>query len=254
MPIKMLRMKRIITAVLLIVCIGTIRAANLESYDFIDLLLSLSGPVSPVIFEDSVIFTASSSNRRVGISFAYEGFSKVYWLQKLLIPKDPAEIAAEGRRGNIEPNRDSGILFHVQVIPEGIRNLDYRMIIDGLWTTDINNPQIVVGSGGIFHSRVTIPVRFNTPAAVNNFSGSLRLAFSAPSGEMVFVGGSFNNWDPFMYEMKDTGTNTYTLNLALPPGTYQYVFFYRGERYLDPNNPDKVYTKDGKTASQAFIR
>ena len=247
-------MKRIITALLLIVCIGTIQAADLASYEFIDLLLSLPGPVPPVIFEDAVIFTAPSSNRSVGVSFAYEGFSRVYWFRKLMIPKDPAEIAAEGKKKNIDPNRDSGILFHVQTIPDGIKDLDYRVIIDGLWTFDPGNPQVVTGSAGIRNSRVTIPVRQGIPPTVDNSAGTLRFNFMASPGEIVTVGGSFNNWDPFMYEMKETGKGNYSMTLPLPPGTYQYVFFYRGERYTDPNNPDMIYTKDGKVVSQAQIK
>ena len=55
------KMKRIITVVwLLIICIGTSRGVDLESSQFIDRLLSLSSPGSPIIYEDAVIFTASS--------------------------------------------------------------------------------------------------------------------------------------------------------------------------------------------------
>jgi hypothetical protein len=39
----------------------------------------------------------------------------------------------------------------------------------------------------------------------------------------------------------------------LPPGTYQYTFFYRGERHLDPNNPRRVYTREGKAANEATV-
>ncbi|MCL2834612.1 MAG: isoamylase [Treponema sp.] len=247
-------MKRIITAVLLILCIGTIEAADLASADFIDMLLELPGPVSPVIYGDSVVFTAPSTFRRVGISFAYEGFSRVYWLQKLLIPRDQAEIAAEGKKKNIDPNRDSGILFHVQAIPDGIKELDYRMIIDGLWTPDPLNPQVITGSGGIKNSRVTLPAQTKVPSTVDNTTGTLRFSFNAAPGSTVTVGGSFNNWDPFMYEMREISKGSYSLTLTLPPGTYQYVFFFMGERYPDPNNPEIVYAKDGKMVSQAVIR
>jgi hypothetical protein len=149
-------MKSITAALLLILTIGTIGAADLGSYQFIDHLLSLPGPGAPEIFEDSVIFTAPSSYRRVGIAFAFEGYAKVYWFRQLLIPRDPAEIAAEGKKKNVELNRDSGILFHVQAFPEGMRNLDYRMIIDGLWTLDPLNPRSVTGPSGLTQSRITV--------------------------------------------------------------------------------------------------
>jgi hypothetical protein len=56
-----------------------------------------------------------------------------------------------------------------------------------------------------------------------------------------------------MYELTENPSGVYSLNLPLPPGTYQYVFFHRGERYLDPYNFNRVYTRDGKPVSQIII-
>jgi hypothetical protein len=246
-------MKRITAAVLLILTIGTIGALDLESYQFIDHLLGIPKPGAPEIYEDAVIFTAPSSYRRVGISFAFEGYSKIHWYRKLLIPQDPAVIASAGKKQIVDPNKDSGIMFHVQIVPEGIKNLDYRMIIDGLWTPDPLNPLGVTGGSGLTQSRVSIPAR-PPQVPAREIPGSLTLSYNAPAGETVTVAGSFNNWDPFMYEMKEAGPGFYSLTLPLPPGTYQYVFFHRGERILDPYNPAKVYTREGKTASQAAVK
>jgi hypothetical protein len=247
-------MKRYITAVLLIVCIGTLWAVDLESYEFIDYLLSLPGPGAPTIYEDAIIFTASSAYSRVGIAFAHEGFARVHWLQKLRIPKDSAEITANPKNKNFDPYMDSGILFHVEIIPDDMRNIDYRMIIDGLWTTDPMNPNGTAGSGGLFHSRVSVPARPRPHSTLDSPPGQLRFNFAAPSGEIITVAGTFNNWDPFMYEMRETSAGFYTLTLPLPPGIYQYVFFYRGERYLDPYNTAAVYSREGKSVSQVQVR
>jgi hypothetical protein len=246
------KMKRIITAGLLTLCIGTIMGVDLESYQFIDRLLSLNGPGAPVIYENAVIFTAPSSHRRVGISFAHEGFSKVYWLRKLVIPKDPSELALV-KNTNADPYQDSGLLFHVQDIPDGIREMDYRLIIDGLWTADPLNPKGVMGSGGLLQSRVSLPPR-SRPVTTYDSASGLRISYNASPGEFITIAGSFNGWDPFMYEMRETSPGSYTFTLALPPGTYHYVFFYRGQRLLDPHNPNIAYTKDGKIASEAIIR
>jgi hypothetical protein len=246
-------MKSIMAALLLILTIGTIGAADLGSYQFIDHLLGLPGPGAPEIYEDSVIFTAPSSYRRVGIAFAFEGYAKVHWLRQLLIPRDPAEIAAEGKKKNAEVNRDSGILFHVQTIPEGIRNLDYRMIIDGLWTLDPFNPRSVTGTSGLSQSRIAVP-DVPRPLPVRETPGILSLSYTAPPGETVTVAGNFNSWDPFMYEMKETSPGFYRLSLPLPPGIYEYVFFHRGERIPDPRNLDKVYSPEGKIVSRIVVK
>jgi hypothetical protein len=246
-------MKSIIATALLILTIGTIGAADLESAQFINHLMNLPGPGVPVIFEDTVIFTAPSSYRRVGISFAYEGYSKVYWYKKLMVPEDPAIIAAMGKKKNINPNKDSGILFHVQTIPEDIRNLDYRMVIDGIWTPDPLNPLTMKDEAGLTQSRVTLPAGTRPASTFDAPEGSLRFTYNSAPGETITVGGTFNGWDPFMYELKETNPGVYSLDLALPPGTYQYVFFHRGERLLDPHNPNKIYTIQGIAASVARI-
>jgi hypothetical protein len=249
-------MKNIMAVVLLIVTIGIIGAADLESYQFIDRLLGISEPGAPFIYEDTVIFTASSKFERVGIAFAYEGYSKLYWFKRLMIPEDRALLLdAKGKmKKGVSPNKDSGILFHAQQIPPGARNLDYRMVIEGLWTRDPLNPLTAPDSSGLTQSRVPIPAVPRKPSTPDSPPLCLKFTYNAPPGETVTVGGSFNGWDPFMYELKETSPGVYTLDLSLPPGIYQYVFFHRGERITDPYNPEKVYTSYGKPVSQAVVR
>jgi hypothetical protein len=244
--------------------IGTIGAVDTESYQFIGHLLSLKKPGAPEVYEDAVIFTAPSAYRRVGIAFAGEGFSKVYWFRKLMVPvdayppQDPAQASDPPRRKASDPSTvfaDSGILFHVYTIPENVREVEYRLIIDGLWTTDPLNPLQKTDPGsGIDRSVVPLPEIPRRPSTFNGPPGSLSFTYAAPPGERITVAGTFNRWDPFMYELQETGPGIYTLILPLPPGVYHYVFFHRGERILDPHNPNRVYTRDGKTASEAAVR
>ncbi|MDR2158542.1 MAG: glycogen-binding domain-containing protein [Treponema sp.] len=248
-------MKTITAAVLLILNIGFLRAADTESYEFIDRLLSLTGPGAPEVYEDAVIFTASAANRRVGIAFAHEGFSRVHWFRKLLVPQDPGEGLIPKDKRVPDPYRDSGILFHVQQVPENMQELEYRLIIDGLWTADPANPRRRIDAvSALANSVVSLPVVKKNPGPLSGPPGALSFAFKGPPGETVTVGGSFNGWDPYMYELKENPPGYYTLTLPLPPGRYQYVFFHRGERRLDPYNFNRVYTKEGKTASEIVIQ
>jgi hypothetical protein len=57
-----------------------------------------------------------------------------------------------------------------------------------------------------------------------------------------------------MYELREGPAGNYSINIPLPPGKYQYVFFHRGQRYLDPNNASRVYSKDGRAASEIVIQ
>jgi hypothetical protein len=247
-------MKTIMAAVLLVIGISFAGAADTESYQFIDRLLSLDGPGAPVLYEDAMIFTAPSSHRRVGVAFAHEGFSKVYWFRQLLVPQDPLGAPIPPGKKQPDPYRDSGILFYVYQLPENLQELEYRLIIDGLWTTDTaNSLSRKDGVSGLLYSVAPLPRRENIPGPLKGPPGTLSFSFKGPPGETVTVAGSFNGWDPFMYELDENPLGVYSLTLPLPPGKYQYIFFHRGERYLDPYNFNRVYSKDGKAASEIEI-
>jgi hypothetical protein len=140
-------------------------------------------------------------------------------------------------------------------VPENIRELAYRVIIDGLWTTDpANSLSRKDDVSGLLYSIVPLPSRDHIPGPLNGPPGSLSFSFRGPPGETVTVAGSFNGWDPFMYELLEGPAGVYTLTLPLPPGTYQYVFFHRGERFLDPYNFNRSYSREGKAVSEIEIR
>ena len=225
---------------------------SLESLQLIDRLLGIREPKAPEFVGDLVVFTASSSLRRVGIAFANEGFGKIHWFRQLLVSRDPMEISPKER--NPSPYKDSGIVFYVHQIPEGAEEIEYRMIIDGLWTTDPVNPNIRRDSSGLSQSILSIPPRERLHHPLKGPPGSLDFAFQGPPGEIVTVAGDFNNWDPFMYELVEGPAGNYRINIPLPPGTYQYVFFHKGKRYLDPYNGRRIYSKDGKAASEIVIQ
>jgi hypothetical protein len=232
----------------------TAMAEEIESYQFIERLLSLPGPGAPEVLEDMVIFTAPSSYRRAGVAFANEGFSRVYWFRQLLIPQDPLDAPIPPGKKKPDPYRDSGLLFFVYRFPEGLRELDYRLVINGLWTTDPANPVSRKDKvSGLAYSSLPLPAG-EISGPLKGPPGSLSFFFRGPPGEIVTAAGSFNGWDPFMYELREAPAGVYTLNIPLPPGTYQYVFFHRGERFLDPYNPKRAYSRDGKAVSEIEIQ
>jgi hypothetical protein len=252
-------MKNLAFLALLLLIIGNTGAVDTESYQFIDHLLSIPGPGAPEIYADAVIFTQPSTYRRVGIAFAHEGYSRIYWFRKLLVSDEEPVPSGKSESGLPPPARvvhqDSGILFHVHTVPEGLEELQYRLIIDGLWTTDPSNPKTSVDqTTGITQSVISLSVIQREPAAFAPQPGGLTFSYTGPPGEHITVAGNFNNWDPFMYIMEETRAGIYTLTLPLPPGTYHYAFFHRGQRLLDPRNPFKAYSREGQAASEALVQ
>ena len=247
-------MKRIRTIILFTLVTAFAGAADWETYELIDRLLTLPGPSAPVIFEDAVIFTASSGLRRVGVAFSYENFSRIYWFTQLLVPQDPLGAPIPPGKKVPDPYKDSGILFYVHQVPENTNELEYRLIVDGLWTIDPVNPKTRKDPvSGLAWSVLSLPRREPMPNVLNGPPGSLSFSFKGPPGENVTVAGNFNGWDPFMYELIESPAGVYSLNLPLPPGRYQYVFFHRGQRYVDPYNSNRVYSKDIGIASEIVI-
>jgi len=216
-------------------------ALDIESIRFTDRLLAISAPAAPDVFDGAVIFTASARQRRVGIAFSHEGFGKVHWFKKLDSPK----ASAGGQ----------GVLIYVYEYPHDLRELEYRLVVDGLWTPDPWNPPARMdGATGLSYSVVTLPQSRERPLQSLSGDGTVHFYYESAPGESVTVAGSFNSWDPFMYELREESPGRYALSMQLPPGTYRYAFFHRGERVLDERNPRKVYAKDGNTASEISVR
>ena len=248
-------MKKLMVLMLLMAIIGSIGAAETESFHFIDYLKQLRKPEKPQIVDDAVIFTASSSYRRVGIAFAHEGFGKIYWFRRFMVPNEQAGPWIKDKPPS-DLYIDSGIFFYIFTIPEDLKyDLEYRLIIDGLWVKDPLNPDYRIDpASGISKSVVAIPYIKRPDSPNRGPEGTLTFTYYTSPGETVTVAGSFNRWDPYMYELKEISPGRYTLSLYLPPGTYQYAFFHRGERHLDPNNPVRVYTREGKAANEAAVK
>jgi hypothetical protein len=251
-------MKTINIFVLLIFIVSSYAAfaqnSDWETYEVLNRLLTLQVPGMPVIQDNSVIFTADSSIRRVGVAFAHEDFSNVYWFRQLMVSQDFRNpVLLPGERFP-SPHRDSGIQFHIYEVPEHLRELEYRLVINGLWTTDPVNPEIRRDPvTGLTLSVLRLPQRQLRPNPLRTLPEGLNFTFRAPPGETVTVAGCFNGWDPFMYELREGPAGIYSLLIPLPSGTYQYMFFHRGERFVDPYNPRRIYARDGSAASLIVV-
>ena len=224
-----------------------------ETYDLVDRLLTIREPGAPVIHENFVIFTADSSLRRVGVAFAHENFSTVYWFKQLVVSQDKmAPVILPGQKFP-DPYKDSGLQFFVYKLPDHLRELEYRLVVDGLWTIDPANPNSRRDRvSGLALSILSLPFRPANYAPLNSPEG-LSFTFKGPPGETVTVAGNFNGWDPFMYELREGPAGIYSITIPLPPGTYQYVFFNRGQRYTDSFNPRRIYSRNGSSASEIVI-
>jgi len=146
---------------------------------------------------------------------------------------------------------EKGVFVLDYPVPEGVREVRYRIVEDGLWTTDPSNPNTDVDSSGVAFSVYTLesePVRsiVNPKPAPD---GGITFVFNGSPGRRVALVGDFNNWDPFMDPLDETAPGTYSITLRVPPGQHWYRFFSDGRRILDRHNAQTGVTPDGDTVS-----
>lgn len=65
------------------------------------------------------------------------------------------------------------------------------------------------------------------------------LSVQADPKSVVYLAGSFNNWDPQAKPMTDKkNTGLFSAAVMLPPGTHEYKFVINGTWCVDPTNSD----------------
>ncbi len=196
-------------------------------------LAGLRTAKAPEVLEGELILSVLGPYRSVAAAFAHEGFATLH---------------------PFERNRQ-GVLVLAYPIPlKRTEPLEYRIVVDGVWTLDPSNPERQADAAtGIEVSVARIPylsdLRLGVYRLLDEDGRTARFIFRGASGEAVTVCGDFDNWDPFIHEMPETSPGIYRLDLPLPPGRHYYTFVYRGEELPDPLNPTKAANRDGKVVS-----
>jgi hypothetical protein len=193
----------------------------------------LKAAKAPETIEGELLLSASGPYRAVAAAFAHEGFA-------ILHP--------------YERNRQGVFVLAYPIPLKRSEALEYRVIVDGVWTVDPANPERRTDPAtGLELSVARVPNLSDLHLGLYRLLGddgrTARFLFRAASGESVTVSGDFDNWDPVIHEMPETSPGLYQLDLPLPPGKHYYCFIYRGEALSDPLNPVKASSKDGKVVS-----
>jgi hypothetical protein len=221
-----------------IVILGTVYPLYGQEYD-LKLHLKISGlrtAEPPQIFREKIILSYSSryGTGYVGAVFAHEEYRTVH----------PYQLNGHG------------VFVLSMDIPPEIDILQYRIVVDGLWMADPLAEGTARFPSGIEISQLSLPQNIDpaveSPVPLGN--GYVRFSYPADSGKSIFLAGSFNNWDPFMYRLTEKETGVYSITVKLPPGTHHYYYLTDGERETDPLNPMTVVTMSGKHYSVVSLR
>jgi Carbohydrate-binding module 48 (Isoamylase N-terminal domain) len=209
-------------------------AAN-EAYP-LDLHLTIMGletATTPQILDNSILFTytstSKSATRYVGIAFAGENFTTIHTMDR----------------------NQHGVFFYVYPISAGESTVEYRIVVDGLWTHDPRNATTVEDAGGIPLSVVSIPPRAVpvTVSPIVSGDGEVQFLLRAPDNRSITVIGDFNHWDPFMTPLTEVTKGLYSVTLRVSPGVHAYNYVSDGTTLPDPLNPHVNYYPDGSSVS-----
>ena len=135
--------------------------------------------------------------------------------------------------------------------PEGLAEIRYRMIVDGIWTTDPSNRDVVSDRWGVRLSRTTVPSvqRTLVETPIVRDDGTVEFVVEAREGSRVAVVGSFNGWDPFMTPLREASPGTFSRRLRLGPGEHLYYYIVDGLRLPDPGNNERKWHRTGLVVS-----
>jgi Glycogen recognition site of AMP-activated protein kinase len=213
----------------MVLCAGAAFGVNAQTLDIA--VRSLAAAQAPRMVGDVLLLTLKPNvqTRFVGARFAHESW-------KVLHPYTVNE---------------NGVFVLDYAVPEGIQEIRYKIVVDGLWMADPTNPTVETDELGNEFSVFTLekePVRliFNPRREPG---GGITFIFRGTPGRRVCIAGDFNFWDPFVDTLAETSPGTYRITLRVPAGDHWYYFFTDGRRQLDRLNPETGVDPDGNIVS-----
>ena len=200
-------------------------------------LAGMKAAKAPEAIEGELVLSSYGPYRSVAAAFAHEGFATLH---------------------PYERNRQGVFVLAYPIPLKRSEDLEYRIIVDGVWITDPANPvKRADPETGLELSVAHVPylsdLHLGLYRLLDEDGSTARFLFRGASGESVTVCGDFDNWDPFIHEMTETSPGLYQLDLHLTPGRHFYTFVYRGEALTDPLNPVKASNQDGKVVSVLVV-
>lgn len=229
-------MKRLIFLLMFsVLALSCVFCAEDDRYTLDNIRTGIKTAGEPYISDGYIVFTANDDHRYTGIAFDFEDYRTIHSFERLVSYDYDNEPAGT-------------VLFFIIPVPKNITSISYRMIFDGLWTTDpLNSSKKFSFDCGTYVSQFSFQSR--TAIVTEKKDDMVTFIHNGTPGKNVRLAGTFTNWDSFIYYMMETAPGHYELQLPLPPGTYYYTYYEGLACILDDTNPEKVYTPEGRIAS-----
>lgn len=206
-------------------------------------LAGLQGPVAPFSHGAYTIFVYydAAKDSRVMASFANEQYSRLHPFVRL--------------------QSNASVMVYALPKKTEAQTIHYRLVVNGMWTRDEQNPFSTVDANGV---RVSIANAKPLPAVNSpsvDYDGTTKTArfylylnteqssivydtsltgidTASIAHGPVYLVGDFTGWDPFLVRMQqsDSDAHLYYADVTLGKGNYYYYFQAGNYDVLDPKN------------------
>lgn len=213
------------------------------SFEYREIAQKLREPKAPFEQDGLIVFSAQEGPHYVGIAFDFENFQKIHPFQKRIILDEDGE-------------KDRAWYFYILEEYPKTDKILYRLIIDGLWTTDPMNPkQHYDETTGIRLSQIDVRREYEIATSVKTSSNgkSVHFVYKGKSGQNVRVAGTFSNWDSWIYRLAETSRGFYELTLPMNEGTYYYVYCIGTKEFPDLTNHERAIKDGGQSVSKITV-
>jgi len=194
-------------------------------------LQRLQSAQPPVIVNNVIIFSyeALPGTRLVAARFSHENFSMLHPFKR----------------------NENGIFVLALPIPPTPQVIKYRLMVDGIWTYDPQNPWQEPDSRGVVFSLFDCPGQEpqTWPSPVISKDGWVEFTYVYQTGRRVTLAGDFNAYDPFSLPLTEIRPGIYQIRIKLIPGSHYYYFIVDGIPLPDPVNPTLAETARGQRLS-----
>ncbi|MBQ0004223.1 MAG: glycogen-binding domain-containing protein [Treponema sp.] len=190
---------------------------------------------NPFQVDDYIVFTQEDTVRHVGIAFNFEGYKEIHSFMR----KNSTDV---------DGNVTGSLLFYILDVPADTESIDYRIIVDGIWTTDTTNVNSYYNPyTGIEVS--TLNIKNNHKNETKKTDSGVHFIYQGKEGQKIRIGGTFTSWDSSIYELTETKPGYYEITIPLPQGTYYYAFYNGTASFPDKTNPDRAWSNEGRECS-----
>jgi hypothetical protein len=141
----------------------------------------------------------------------------------------------------------------VSRLPKGIYK--YKLMVDDIWINDPNNTNVIIDDSGQPVSYFELKEDFIPGATYPLWleKDIYQFKYENISAKNVSLVGDFNNWNPYLTPLTNTGAGEFLVKVRLKPGIHSYCFVVDDDWKADPNNLNQFSDRTGTIISIMYV-